>query len=333
MRRSLRLTTLVALALIAGGAARREPARLAAVERDGARRISFRVRTLLGPEGARSIVSDATVEGALGTDLTLRSQAGSFTLAAQIKTDLLSNGTLRLVADLTTRRSAGRSERGLPLFEEDVQRQIVKLATDGSQSLVVLPFGRNPGGEELALDILPQLTGHPARDRTGQWLPPAIQIAQVGPEGWLNIEAAWNPHRFRVEGVLRREGRSLARGAGHCALAEVCALPLTGFAGAPGALNSRLDLTVIRTLSTCPTPQVAFEFDLLGGASGPPPTQQAIDATGAAPRAKSASPSRRASSGIGLAGIPLAYPLEGLGASLPGQPDTLTLTITPEDLP
>jgi len=293
-------------------------------------RIAFRIRTLLGPEGARTAASDATVEGPLDTDLTLRSKAGSFTLAAQVKTDLLANGRLRLVADLTTRRSAGRSERGLPLFEEDSQRRVVELAADGTQSLVVLPFGRNPGGEELALDLLPRLTGRPVTGGDGQPLPPEIRIARVGPDGWLKIEATRSLHHFRVEAALERQGRRVAGGGARCELAEPCTLPLSPPDGAKHEPHAAIDLTVLRTIFGCPAPQVAIEFDLLGADSDGDTRRK----TGAALANRSAPDvPRHADSGIGIAGVPLVYPLGGLGAGLPGRPDTLKITVLREERP
>jgi hypothetical protein len=288
------------------------------------RRIAFRIRTLLGPEGERITASDATVEGPLDTDLTLRSKAGGFTLAAQVKTDLLASGRLRLVADLTTRRSVGRSERGLPLFEEDTQRRVVELAADGSQSLVVLPFGRNPGGEELALDLLPRLTGQPAAGGHAAPQPPEIRIARVGPDGWLKIEATRSLHHFRVEAKLERQGRTVALGSAPCALIEPCTLLLSPPPGSRREPLASIDLTVTRTIYGCPAPQVALDFDLRGTGSGGAPR--------GGPAATAATAPRR-DSGIGLAGVPLVYPLGELGASLPGQPDTLQLTVIPEDLP
>src|SRR6185295_5546510 len=71
---------------------RREPSVSAPLElaevSPSRQRIAFRIRTLLGSEEARVAASDAIVEGPLDTDLTLRSKAGSFTLSAQVKTDL-----------------------------------------------------------------------------------------------------------------------------------------------------------------------------------------------------------------------------------------------------
>jgi hypothetical protein len=285
-------------------------------------RIAFRIRTLLGPEGSRVAASDAMVEGPLDTDLTLRSKAGSFTLSAQVKTDLLASGRLRLVADLSTRRSAGRSERGLPLFEEDVQRKVVELESDGTQSLVVLPFGRNPSGEELALDLLPRLAGQPSAPA-----PPQIRIARVGPEGWLKIEATRSYHHFRVEVALARQGKPLASGSGRCELAERCTLPLSA-PGAPSGSKreapASIDLTVIRTVLGCPGPQVHLDFDLRGTHRDTEP--QAWPAISAAAIV-------HGDSGIGMAGEPIVYSLGERGASLPGQPDTLKITVTPEELP
>lgn len=326
--RPLRLAALSALALFAAGEA--APAPRARLEElvlgsgPGSReRISFRVRTLLGPETGRRTVTDATIEGAPGTDLDIRSQAGDFTLAARLKTDLLASGRVRVLADLTTRRAAGRSPRGLPLYEEDVQQRVVELSTDGSQSLVVLPFGRNPGGEELALDILPRTTGRPVRDGSGRLVPPEIRIAESGPEGWIRIDAEVVPHRYRVQALLERGREAVVAGAGSCAFREPCAIDLLASRG--GARAGRLDLTVIRYVWSNPDPFVTVEFDL----------RAAAPAGAGAPASRGPARDRdlvRRSAGTGFAGKPLMYTLPH-GDLLPGSPDRLRLILVPEALP
>jgi hypothetical protein len=277
---------------------------------DAARRVAFRIRTLLGPDGARETASDATVEGPPGTDITLGSRAGQFRMTAKLKTDLVDRDRVRVVADVTTRRLAGTSERGLPLYEEDVQRRAVELATDGSESLVVLPFGRNPGGDELALDILPSLTERPVENGSGKVAPLEIHIANQGPGGWLEVEASRVPHRYRVDASLERDGRVVAAGSSRCELGEAGRIPLAPPGAAPVA---ELRLTVTGYANTCPTDRIDVTFDLAA--------------------AGSEAPLARGWAGVGSSSEPLAYDLGALGARLPGEPASLRLRVIPEELP
>ncbi len=272
---------------------------------DAALRVSFRIRTLVGPAGAQTTASDATVDGPAGTDVTLDSRAGRFTMVAKLKTDLVAGGRVRVVADVTTRRAAGTSERGLPLFEEDVQRRTVELATDGSESLVVLPFGRNPGGEELAIDIAPALSNTPARTPAGEPAPLQIRIDAIGPDGWLRVNAEKIPHGFDVEATLERDGREIARGAARCELGEPGTVPIA----TPDSTLAALRLTVSEFERLCPNGSTGFAFDVVEPGSG--------------------APIALAWSGVAAAGAPTTYDLGQIAGKIPGDPTTLRLRITP----
>lgn len=277
------------------------PVRVAPAASVPTERVAFRIRTLLDPKGARTALTDATVEGAPGTDIALEARTRRFSLTATLKTDVMASGRVRIVANLVARRHVGDSERGLPLYEEDAQDHVVELATDGSESLVVLPFGRNPGGEELAIDVEPSLTDQPARDASGALLPPEIRIVDLGRDGWLHIQATKIPHRFDVVAALVRDGRTIATGRAVCELGEPGTVPL-------GDLSS-VRLTVAGYGSGCPTDRVDVEFDLLRD-----------DTTLASHWA-----------GSGSSGEPFEYSLGALGAELPGQPTALRLRIHPLD--
>jgi hypothetical protein len=260
--------------------------------------VAFRVRTLVGPDGARYALSDATVDGPPGTDVTLESRAGSFTMHTTLKTDLLPDGRVRVVAKVTTRRDAGTSERRLPLFEEDVRDATVELATDGSESLVVLPFGRNPGGDELAVDVEPRRSTRPATE------PLAIRIDDPGADGWMRIDARTVPHQYSVEASLERDGTVVASGSGTCELDEPGAIALV----APdGSRAAAMRLTVEDYEPACPSSRVGVEFNLDG------------------PNA----PVARGWSGRTTSDRPLVYPLGPPAASVPGNPTALRIRVAP----
>jgi hypothetical protein len=267
---------------------------------DAARRVSFRIRTLLGPEGARAVASDATVDGPPGTDISLDGRAGEFTMAAKLRTDLVDGGRVRIATEITTRRRAGTSARGLPLYEEDVERRTVELAADGSESVVVLPFGRNPGGDELAIDVLPALSAEPAREPA----PLSIHIDSVGPGGWLRVEASRVPHRFDVDVELVRDGRRVARGSGRLRLGEPERIPVVAEDGTEAA---GVGLTVESYATGCPTDRIDVGFD--------------VDRAGA--------PVGRGWAGVGSSDSPLVYDLGALSGSLPGAPTELRVRVRP----
>lgn len=272
---------------------------------DAALRVSFRIRTLVGPAGAQTTASDATVDGPPGTDIALEGKAGVFTMTAKLKTDLVTAGRVRVVADVTTRRAAGTSERGRQLFEEDSQRRTVELAADGSESLVVLPFGRNPDGEELAIDIAPALSNAPARTPTGEPAPLRIRIDAIGPDGWLRVDAEKVPHRYDVEATLERDGREIARGAARCELGEPGTVPIA----TEDSTFVALRLTVNEFERLCPNGSTGFTFDVV--------------------EPRTSTPIARQWSGVAAAGAPTSYDLGQLAEKITGGPTTLRLRITP----
>src|SRR5206468_1551506 len=90
-----------------------------------------------------------------------------------------------LAADVFTRRLAGRSRRGLPLWEEDAYRRAVRLAWGDTARLY-------PGGP-------------PARRPPGQWIEVVVATAAVGGATRPTEEAAVTEEapEFIVEAVAR----------------------------------------------------------------------------------------------------------------------------------
>ncbi len=261
--------------------------------------VAFRVRTIVSRDGSSRAVSDATVEGPGGTDIALESRTAPFAMSARLKTDALADGRVRIVAVVTTRRSAGVSSRGFALFEEDARRAVVEVATDGSESLVVLPFGKNPGGEELSVDVEPRSIRRPAG------APLDIRIDDAGTDGWLRVSASKTPHRYAVEATLERSGVVVAGGSSVAELEEPCDVPLLGDAGNRGA---DLRLTVDGYEQTCPSERIRVSFDV----SGP----SGVIETGW--------------SGVTSSSEALEYPLrDDVGGRLAGSPSRLRIRVSP----
>lgn len=267
-------------------------------------RVSFRIRTLIGAAGAQETVSDAIVEGAPGTDITLDARTGRFAMTAKLKTDVIAGKTVRIVADFVVRRDVGHSERGLTLYEEDAQHHVVELAVDGSESLVVLPFGRNPDGENLSIEVEPSLTQRSTRTEAGDLAPPEIRLGDAGLNGWLRVSAVKIPHRFFVRVELLREGRVVGSGAGVCELDEAGTVRL-----ATGDGDAALRLTVTGFARECPVDRIDVDFDILAGG-------QVI---------------ARGWAGSGSSNTPFEYALGQVADALPGRPDTLRFAIASEE--
>src|ERR1051326_2301476 len=197
------------------------------------RRIAFRIATIEENQGARRVISLTTVEGAPGTDFDINLQGGRFQMNAHFLTDLIARDTLKMRARLDTRRLYGYSERNLPLFEEDNQRETLDLSFD--EAIVLFPFGSNGGDDRLKIEITPNWSDEMSLTLAGELRPPAINIQQPGPGGAVSVHASKTPHRFNVEASLLRDGHEVARGAADSLIEEQQELVLrpTGEASEP----------------------------------------------------------------------------------------------------
>lgn len=174
-------------------------------------RVKFRIKTIEENTGARSIVSDATVEGPAGTDFDINLEGARFKMSAKFLTDLIGPDSLKLRAQLDTRRLYGYSRQNLPLYEEDNQAQTLDLSFD--DMVVLLPFGRGGGDSRLKIEITPNISEQAAMLPSGRARPLEINILKPGPGGVIGIQAWKIPHRFAVEATLLEDGREVARGA------------------------------------------------------------------------------------------------------------------------
>jgi hypothetical protein len=238
--------------------------------------LEFRVRTVVTAGGVRETASDATVTGPPGTDLTIRTRAKGFTMTARLKTDLVASGRVRVKADVTARHAAGVSERGVGLFEEDEQTVIAEVALDGSESLAVMPFGPNPGGDEIAIDVQPSLLDGPSSSNGVRRDSPEIRIADPGIGGWIRIDASTAPHFFAVEAVLLRDGQPIATGGARCSLDEKQAFVLRRDGN--GA-DSAADIGVRVEDASCPD-RIAFTFDISSASGAGPSFPDALEWAG-----------------------------------------------------
>src|SRR5262249_34520641 len=164
--------------------------------------ISFLVSAIEQRGTTRNVLSEAVIEGPEGTDFNVKLNSGRFRMNASFLTDTIDNNVMRVRADLETRRLYGYSERQLPLYEEDRQKESFNLGFD--EQMVVLPFGRKDDDDQLRIEITPA----PGRQRDmGRKLD--IRILSETLNGAINVEAFKRPHRFDVDAVLLDDGREV----------------------------------------------------------------------------------------------------------------------------
>lgn len=143
--------------------------------------IRYDVRCTEESEGKTRVVYQASVAGARDFDVVLSDE--KFSLKAVFVAE--GNGPLDLRARIETRRAAGTSKRGLPLWEEDTQHHRFRVRL--GQTIELLPFGKaGPRG-------LLRLTIVPSRDAAAQ---PRIDIAKASDA--VAVHAYRVPHWYEV---------------------------------------------------------------------------------------------------------------------------------------
>jgi hypothetical protein len=225
-------------------------------------RIRFHIAAIEESLGTRNTISEATVEGAPGTDFSVNLQASRFRMNARFLTDLVSPETIRIRATLDTRRFYGYSEKNVPLYEEDSQSQTLELAFD--EQIVLLPFGSAGSGQQLKVLITPSMTGEPARLPSGMLRALTIDIVEPSQGGVIGIRASKIPHNFEVEAMLVENGRVVAHGTRNCPLEDVREIPLQPDEHAsPEVIENPLvvNLTIDGYERSRPSDEASLSFD------------------------------------------------------------------------
>lgn len=219
------------------------------------RRVLFRIATIEESKATRNRLSLALVEGPPGTDFDIHLAGSQFTMKAHFLTDLVSADTLKLRARLNTRRLYGYSERNLPLFEEDQQRQLLEVSPD--EAVVLFPFGNSGGDPQLRVEITPSWIE--AKSQTGKSQSLTIQIPEVGPEGVINVYASKTPHRFKVEARLLEDSREVASTTSSVLIEELQTLRLQP---SGGGQDLEINLTLSNYASSSASGQIEMNFDV-----------------------------------------------------------------------
>ncbi|MFN2571970.1 MAG: hypothetical protein ABR537_10235 [Gemmatimonadales bacterium] len=157
-------------------------------------RLTYRVRIIEPSAIAPRVLASGAVSGPLDSDMRLTMRTDTAEVEALFQLSPIGD-TVSLSAEFFTRRNVGRSRRGLPLWEEDTYRRIVRLAW--SDTARIYPFGsrirqrgvRQRGAwVELILD----------REFAGGEARPAEEFDLVDSTRDLRMEAVLRPRRARV---------------------------------------------------------------------------------------------------------------------------------------
>lgn len=156
-------------------------------------RLTYRVRIIEPGTMAPRVLASGAVSGSLDTEMRLTLRTDTTEIEALFQVAPLGD-TVNLDAEFFTKQRVGRSRRGLPLWEQDTYRRVVRLAWN--DTVRVYPFGsaRRSGGAARAawveLVLERQFAGGSGR--------PAEALEIVDSTREFRVEAVVRPRRARV---------------------------------------------------------------------------------------------------------------------------------------
>lgn len=166
---------------------------LAALQGPGTR-LTYRIRVIEPAAVAPRILASGAVSGPLDSDMRLTLRTDTAEVEALFQVTPLGD-TVTLAGEFFTRRQVGRSRRGLPLWEEDTYRRLVRLAW--SDTARIYPFGagrRGHGATSKALCVELILE----REFAGGETRPAEAFDLGDSARDFRLEAVVRPRRARV---------------------------------------------------------------------------------------------------------------------------------------
>lgn len=199
---------LIALALALIGAAPQPRA---------AGHVRYVVRCVEEQKQTRRVVYQATIGGPAGTDFTIRVRDRGYELDATFVNELAESG-IDMRTRLVSRRRAGTSRNGLPLWEEDTQQHRFSVGFD--QQVEMLPFGGAGTAGLLKIEILPARAAA-ASDNID------IHLDLQPKNGALAVEAYRVPHWYRAQVEIAGPGR-IANANARLFVDQPTAMPLPG---------------------------------------------------------------------------------------------------------
>ncbi|HXO85765.1 MAG TPA: hypothetical protein VN803_09610 [Gemmatimonadales bacterium] len=160
---------------------------MAALQGPGTR-VTYRVRVIEPAAVALRILASAAVSGPLDNEMRLTLRTDTAEVEALFHLSPFGD-TVSLGAEFYTRRLVGRSRRGLPLWEDDTYRRLIRLAW--SDTARIYPFGDSRrGGAWVELILERQFAGGEGRA--------AEQFELVDSTRDLRVEAVIRPRRARI---------------------------------------------------------------------------------------------------------------------------------------
>lgn len=160
-------------------------------------RLTYGVRVLQRGAGETRVLATGTVSGPQETDLRLSLRTDTAEVEALLEV-FPEPDTANLSGAFFGRRRAGRSRRGLPLWEVDAYRRAVRLAWGATTRLY--PFGRARAGQRRALWLEIAVS----REFVGGQTRPEEAVAIADSSVTLTLEAVVRPRRALVRLTLLR---------------------------------------------------------------------------------------------------------------------------------
>jgi hypothetical protein len=158
-------------------------------------RLTYGVRVLRRDAGETRVLAAGTVSGPQETDLRLSLRTDTAEVEALLQV-FAEPDTANLAGAFFGRRRAGRSRRGLPLWEVDAYRRATRLAWGGTARLD--PFGRARQGQGRAIWLEIAVS----REFVGAETRPAEAVAVTDSSVALTLEAVVRPRRAAVRLTL-----------------------------------------------------------------------------------------------------------------------------------
>jgi hypothetical protein len=151
-------------------------------------RLTYRIRVIEPASVAPRIVASGAVSGPLDSDMRLTLRTDTAEVEALFQVTPIGD-TVTLGGEFYTRRRVGHSRRGLPLWEEDTYRRVVRLTWNDTTR--IYPFG----------------TGKPKSNERprGLWVELLLEREFAGGEARPaeSFELSDSTHEVRLEAVLR----------------------------------------------------------------------------------------------------------------------------------
>jgi hypothetical protein len=157
-------------------------------------RLTYRIRVIEPAALAPRVVASGAVSGSLDSDMRLTLRTDTAEVEALFHVTPFGD-TVTLGAEFFTRRRVGRSRRGLPLWEEDTYRRLVRIAWSDTARIYPFATGRRaarttPRATWVELVLEREFAGGEARA--------AEEFDLVDSTRDFHLEAVVRPRRARV---------------------------------------------------------------------------------------------------------------------------------------